>query len=290
MEVQALRESNFLHLEDVYKSYGDNLVLDDIDFSLAQGEFCSVVGPSGCGKSTLLRVILGQESQDSGQVLLQGDPVGPPDIRRGVVYQKYSLFPHLSVIDNVLLGYKLGVKDSNTKEAIERASHYLETVKLGDSMHKYPHELSGGMQQRVAVIQTLFVNPKLVLMDEPFGALDPGTREDLQMFLLDLWHEHKMTVIFVTHDLEEALFVGTRLIVLSQYYKDERQGEDVKHGSQIVMDLDIKPPGTIYTTSSKQSEELQSLIAEIRQKGFEPDYLQNAKDFDLRHPHSFETP
>jgi NitT/TauT family transport system ATP-binding protein len=191
----------------------------------------------------------------------------------------------------VLLGFKISKHSTfNKSELKERAIHYLEKVKLEDSIHKYPHELSGGMQQRVAVVQTLFVNPALVLMDEPFGALDPGTREDLQLFLLELWEEHNMTVFFVTHDLEEALFLGTRLIVLSQYYTDDHHKSGIKKGSQVVMDLEVKPKFQALSTSSKNSEEFKKLLSDIRLKGFSPDHLQHAKDFDLHHPHSFETP
>ena len=280
------RKNNFLHLENVYKSYGSTLILNDIDLSVAAGEFCTVVGPSGCGKSTMLRLILGQEEPDSGDILIAGEKAGAPDIRRGVVYQKYSLFPHLNVLENVLLGMKLNPETKCTQEDIDRAVSYLERVKLGDSLKKYPHELSGGMQQRVAVIQTLFVHPQIVLMDEPFGALDPGTREDIQMFLLELWEEQKMTVFFVTHDLEEALFLGTRLIVLSQYYSDDKECK----GAKVVMDIPIKSDKTALATTSKQSEDVQSLIAKIRQEGFDPNYRQRLEEFNLAHQHSFSTP
>lgn len=288
MPDKVLREQNFLHLQDVSKSYGSNLVLDDVDLSIEQGEFCTVVGPSGCGKSTLLRLILGQETQDSGEILIGGKPSGPPDIRRGVVYQKYSLFPHLTVLDNVLMGKRVDPFSKLNAEDIERAEAYLMRVKLGDSLHKYPHELSGGMQQRVAVIQTLFVNPQVVLMDEPFGALDPGTREDLQMLMLELWEEHRMTVLFVTHDLEEALFLGTRLIVLSQYY-DDQKGDDDDRGAKIVMDLNIKDDQKAYSTAAKYSEQFKDLIRQVRQDGFDPSYRQHVENFNLRHPHSFRT-
>jgi NitT/TauT family transport system ATP-binding protein len=288
MPHEKLRKSNFLHIQDVYKSYGPNLVLDDIDLSVAAGEFCTVVGPSGCGKSTLLRLILGQEEANSGEILIDGETAGPPDLRRGVVYQKYSLFPHLTVLENVLLGTKINPHHKCSKDDKERAIRYLERVKLGDSLDKYPHELSGGMQQRVAVIQTLFVNPKVVLMDEPFGALDPGTREDLQVFLLELWEEYKMTLFFVTHDLEEALYLGTRLIVLSQYYEGHPR-EDGKQGAKIVMDLNIKDDQKAYSTAAKYSENFQDLLATVRRDGFDPSYRQHVNDFNLKHDHSFRT-
>ncbi len=289
---ERLKADNLLHIQDVYKSYGPKLVLDDIDFSVAAGEFCAMVGPSGCGKSTLLRLILGQETPCRGDVLIDHKPAGPPDPRRGIVYQKYSLFPHLSVLENVMIGGRLhpkGLKETKA-ERRERAMHYLEKVKMADAGGKYPHELSGGMQQRVAVIQTLFTNPRVVLMDEPFGALDPGTREDLQLFTLDLWEDHRMTFFFVTHDLEEALFLGTRMIVLSQYYEDERgDGPEVRRGAKIVADLDIKADKRAYPTAAKYSEQFNDLLAHVRQCGFDPSYRRRVKDFDLRHPHSFRT-
>lgn len=288
MPDKILRENNFLHLQDVYKSYGKNLVLDDVDLSINKGEFCTVVGPSGCGKSTLLRLILGQEIQDSGEILINGKPAGPPDIRRGVVYQKYSLFPHMTVLDNVLMGKRVDPFSKLSSEDVERAKSYLERVKLSDSLNKYPHELSGGMQQRVAVIQTLYVNPEVVLMDEPFGALDPGTREDLQMLMLELWEEYRMTVLFVTHDLEEALFLGTRLLVLSQYYDDDR-GDVPERGAKVVMDLNIKDDQKAYSTAAKYSETFKDLIRQVRQEGFDPTYRQHVRDFNLNHPHSFRT-
>ena len=288
MPHNKLRDENFLHIQDVYKSYGDLLVLDNIDLSVAKGEFCTVIGPSGCGKSTLLRLILGQEEADSGEILLEKKPIGPPDIQRGVVYQKYSLFPHLSVLENVLLGVKIDPYTSYTPEHKERAIEYLKRVKLEEALHKYPHELSGGMQQRVAVIQTLFVHPKIVLMDEPFGALDPGTREDLQVFLLELWEEQNMNVFFITHDLEEALYMGTRLIVLSQYYDDDN-GKDHRRGAKIVMDLNVKDDQKAYSTAAKYSENFQDLLKTIRRDGFNPEYRQHINAFDLSHPHSFRT-
>lgn len=288
MPHNALRAENLLHIQDVYKSYGDLLVLDNIDLSVAKGEFCTVVGPSGCGKSTLMRLILGQESPSAGEILLDQKPIGPPDIQRGVVYQKYSLFPHLTVLENVLLGRKIDPFSRYTAEEKDRAMEYLTRVKLQDAHKKYPHELSGGMQQRVAVIQTLFVNPKIVLMDEPFGALDPGTREDLQVFLLELWEEHKMNVFFITHDLEEALYMGTRLLVLSQYYDDDR-GAEAKRGAKIVVDLNIKDEQKAYSTAAKYSENFQSLLQNVRREGFDPSYKQNIDAFNLTHPHSFRT-
>lgn len=281
-----------LHLEDVYKTYDNRHVLDNIDLSVRQGELCTLVGPSGSGKSTLLKLILGQDQVTSGVLRIGEKPVGYPDRDRGIVYQRYSLFPHLTVLDNVLLGKKLqaGFWRWHQERAVERdeAMHYLERVRLGKHAGKYPHELSGGMQQRVAIVQSLIMKPKILLMDEPFGALDPDTREELQLFLLELWDNQRMTVFFVTHDLEEAMFLGTRILVLSQYYTDDRgTGEQVNRGARIVADHRL--PQVISATGAKTSPEFVGLIAQIRQEGFNPEHLQHVNHFNLNHPDSFQT-
>ncbi|MBU1191673.1 MAG: ABC transporter ATP-binding protein [Gammaproteobacteria bacterium] len=287
--MNELKTRNLLHLEDVYKSYGDKLVLDDIDLSVAAGEFCTVVGPSGCGKSTLLRIIIGQERATSGTVFIDGKEVGNPDPTRGIVYQRYSLFPHLTVLENVLLGKELAFsylkRDMAHRQFRDEAMAMLERVRLADHVHKYPHELSGGMQQRVAIAQTLIKRPKIVMMDEPFGALDPGVREDLQLFLLELWEEIGMTVFFVTHDLEEGVFLGTRLIVLSQYYSTE--GSKHKHGAKIVADHSL--PKNVLSTRVKRAQEFSALLEEVRREGFDPAHLQHIDAFNLKHKDSFAT-
>jgi NitT/TauT family transport system ATP-binding protein len=282
--------NNLLHIENVYKQYGPKLVLDNVDLSVAEGELCTIVGPSGCGKSTLLRMIVGQERPTSGDVLFEQKPVSIPDQHRGIVYQKYGLFPHLTVLENVVLGQKMTLgllpwlKQKNQIQA--EAMEYLRRMKLSDHWKKFPYELSGGMQQRVAIAQTLIMKPKMVLMDEPFGALDPGTREDLQIFLLELWESFKMTVFFVTHDLEEAAYLGTRIIVLSQYYIDDR-GPNFARGAKIVADYALERSATSTTVKSKQ--EFVDLVRTIRKAGFEPKYLQHVTEFNLRHKDSFQT-
>lgn len=286
------KDHYLLHINNVYKQYGEKVVLDNIDLSVSSGELCTVVGPSGCGKSTLLRLILGQEQPTQGELYLDGHSIGLPNTQRGVVYQRYSLFAHLSVLENVTLGRRLprGFLENRRrkKEYTEEASHFLQRVNLADHMHKYPHELSGGMQQRVAIAQALITRPRILLMDEPFGALDPQTREDMQLFLLELWEEAKMTVFFVTHDLEEALFLGTRVFALSQYYTDDRgSGTQITRGAKIVADYKLQRTAT--SSSVKNAPEFVGLIKEIRQAGFDPNYLQHAKDFNLKHPDSFQT-
>ena len=284
-----MAKKHILHLEDVYKGYAGKNVLKNIDLAISEGEFCSVVGPSGCGKSTLLRLILGQDLPDKGKVLLDGKAVGLPDKRRGVVYQKYSLFPNLTVLENVMLGPKyLGLPNNTSPSASEireAAMYYLKRVRLENAAHKFPHELSGGMQQRAAIAQTLIVQPEILLMDEPFGALDPDTREELQVFLLELWEAMGLTVLFVTHSLEEACFVGSRLIALSQYYNS---GVDFQsHGATIVEDHPLER--VAHSTEIKHSAHFQALISDVRAKAFNPELNQFVKDFNLNHQDSFRT-
>jgi NitT/TauT family transport system ATP-binding protein len=280
-----------LLVRDVYKAYGNKTVLDDIDFEVTVGELCTVVGPSGCGKSTLLKLILGQEPPTCGEIRIDGKPVGFPSPDRGIVYQRYSLFPHLTVLENVILGKMLSAgffeKYRRKSEFIEEARFYLEKVRLTDHGNKYPYELSGGMRQRVAIAQSMIMRPRILLMDEPFGALDPGTRERMQVFLLELWEEFGMTVFFVTHDLEEATFLGTRIIVLSQYYSDGRGDEEHNRGARIVADYPLERRAS--STIVKDSPEFLSLIQQIRREGFDPAYLQHVTEFNLRHPDSFQT-
>ncbi|MBU0499484.1 MAG: ABC transporter ATP-binding protein [Gammaproteobacteria bacterium] len=283
---------NGLIVEDVYKAYGSKVVLDNLDLRVRNGEFCTLVGPSGCGKSTLLRLILGEEQPSAGRIILNGETLGPPNARRGIVFQRYSLFPHLSVIDNVSLGLRLGGRPGSeripARESRAEAMQYLERMRLAEHAGKYPHQLSGGMQQRVAIAQSLIMKPEILLMDEPFGALDPDTREDMQLFLLELWEQKQMTLFFVTHDLEEAAFLGTRILVLSQYYTDDRgNGDGVNRGAKIVADHQL--PRSPFGTGVKFSPEFGDLIAQIREEGFNPAYLQHARDFNLKHPDAFQT-
>lgn len=284
-----------LHIEDAYKSYDGKVVLDDIDLSVSVGELVTVIGPSGCGKSTLLKLILGQELPDkgTGKILIDGKPVSGPDTDRGIVYQKYSLFPHLSVLDNVLMGKSMtegrwwNPLYKNTAHR-EEAMGYLERVRLADAAHKYPHELSGGMQQRAAIAQAMIMKPPILLMDEPFGALDPDTRTDVQLYLLELWEQFNLTVFFVTHDMSEACFLGSRLLVLSQYYTDDRGNTPgVSRGGKVVGDYAL--PKVANSTEVLSSPHFTQLLEKIRNDGFDPSCRQHVKEFNLKHPDSFQT-
>jgi NitT/TauT family transport system ATP-binding protein len=207
-----------LEVRNVSKSYGDGAkalsVLEDFSLSVAALEFLVLLGPSGCGKSTLLRIIDGIEACDSGRIILDDDDVtGTTGHGRGMVFQSFELFPWRTAIDNVAFG--LEVAGVARKERTEIARQYIELVGLTGFEHAYPHELSGGMQQRVGIARALAIEPSILLMDEPYGALDVQTRDLLQEELLDIWDKQRKTVIFVTHSIEEALYLADRIVVMS---------------------------------------------------------------------------
>lgn len=189
-------------------------VLDDIHFTVQEGQFVSVVGPSGCGKTTLLRIIAGLERPTSGRVLLDHQEISGSRGRAGLVFQDYALFPWRTTLQNIELGLEMmGVSKRERRPA---AAAYVQSFGLAGFEHAYPKALSGGMKQRVAIARTLITNPKVVLMDEPFGSLDSQTRNDLQQFLLTLWQKHQKTILFVTHNVDEAVFLSDHIVVLSQ--------------------------------------------------------------------------
>ena len=205
---------SFIHLAGVRKTYGEHLAISDVTFDVQAGELVALVGPSGCGKSTLLKILAGLHPHDGGEVHL-GSPTHPFDPARdvGMVFQAPLLLKWRRILDNVLLPAEiLGLKK---KESLERARHLLELVGLAGYEAKYPYELSGGMQQRAAIARALVHDPKLVLMDEPFGALDALTREKMNLELLRIWKEAGKTIVFVTHGISEAVFLGTRVVVLT---------------------------------------------------------------------------
>lgn len=235
----------FIEVKNVWQTYGDQTVLEHLDLSIAEGEFCTLVGASGCGKSTFLRLLLGQERPSRGQILLGGEPlVAEPDPSRGVVFQRYSVFPHLSVLDNVALGLELRQSrllgrlfGAAKREARERAAEMLTKVGLGHALDKYPSALSGGMQQRLAIAQALIMKPRVLLLDEPFGALDPGIRKDMHALLLELWHETGLTVFMVTHDLSEGFSLGTRLMVFDKLRHDPHAPG--AYGARVTYDIPL---------------------------------------------------
>ncbi|MGG7555009.1 ABC transporter ATP-binding protein [Pseudomonas sp. ES3] len=236
---------SFITVKNVWQQYADQVVLEGLNLSVNEGEFCTLVGASGCGKSTFLRLLLGQERASRGEILLDGQPLaGEPDSSRGVVFQRYSVFPHLTVLDNVALGLELPrspllgrLFGSTKKEARDHASVLLHKVGLGHSLDKYPAQLSGGMQQRLAIAQALIMKPRVLLLDEPFGALDPGIRKDMHSLLLELWRETQLTVFMVTHDLSEGFSLGTRLLVFDKVRVDPHAPG--AYGARITYDIPL---------------------------------------------------
>jgi NitT/TauT family transport system ATP-binding protein len=189
-------------------------VLEGIHCRVEEGTFVSIVGPSGCGKTTLLRVIAGLETPSSGKVILDGRELSYQTDRIGLVFQEYALFPWLTTLQNIQLG--LEIIETPKNQRITAAMDYIRRFGLSGFENRYPRELSGGMQQRVAIARTLITDPKVALMDEPFGSLDSQTRNDLQAFLLKLWETQKVTIIFVTHNVDEAVFLSDDILVLSK--------------------------------------------------------------------------
>ena len=204
-------------VDNVKKIYntrnGEMVALNGVTLDIHDNEFICVVGPSGCGKSTLLNIIAGLLEPTSGAVYCDGKEVKGTGTDRGVVFQQYALFPWLTVLKNVMFGLKLkGMKDAEAKEI---AMKYIKMVELDDFVDSYPKELSGGMKQRVAIARAYAVQPEVLLMDEPFGALDAQTRTQLQSELIRTWQEEKKTCFFITHDVEEAIILATKVIVMS---------------------------------------------------------------------------
>jgi NitT/TauT family transport system ATP-binding protein len=254
-------------IQKVWKEYAGQMVLEDISFEVTPRSFVSLVGPSGCGKSTFLRMLLGVESPTRGQILVDGVPLAvEPSAERGVVFQKYSVFPHLTAVENVMLGLEfsrapLAAKLFGTakKRARDEAAAMLGAVGLDAALKKYPAELSGGMQQRLALAQALIKKPKILLLDEPFGALDPGIRGDIHELMLSLWRGSQMTVFMVTHDLSEAFKLGTRVIALDRVKK--RPEELEVYGAIITFDLELGKPLPVEEPQRMAPQEVQGSIS-----------------------------
>lgn len=237
-----------LKIDNVWKEYGDQIVLESVSIDIEDRAFVALVGPSGCGKTTFLRMLLGQERPTRGQILLDGAPLPPePGPDRGVVFQRYSVFPHLTVLGNVLLGRELTrsprlarLFGAERRAALEDAREMLAQVGLSRSEDKYPAQLSGGMQQRLALAQALLMKPKVLLLDEPFGALDPGIRAEIHVLMKRLWHENPMTVVMVTHDMREAFTLASRVVAFER--PRDRPEEKLRYGATITRDIPIWPP------------------------------------------------
>jgi NitT/TauT family transport system ATP-binding protein len=258
-----------IRIQDVVVEYGQpgkppKRILNGVRLDLQAGEFISIVGQTGAGKSTLLRLVLAEEMPTRGQVLVEGSPRRQPDQRCGYVPQKYSLFPDRTVLENITFGLEVteigmfgGFSPAlrvRRKEFRSEAVGYLRRMGLRESdASKYPHQLSGGMQQRVAIAQALIMRPKILLMDEAFSALDPGTRAGMQRLMKDLWRETGTTVLFVTHNPREAVILATRVIALGRTGTED-------NGANIVLDLSV--PDT------NEESKIASLIQRIEQTTF----------------------
>jgi len=280
---------HMIYLEDVSVVYGEKKVLADIDLAISAGELVTLVGPSGCGKSTLLRLLLGQEQPTSGTILVNGQPIDHPDSRRGIVYQQYGTFPHLTVIENVMLGlqFKAGFfgRFMHRAEIRKQAEEMLADVLMSDHLDKYPSQLSGGQRQRVAIATTLVMRPEVIFMDEPHSGLDHFTRSALQEMIKNLCQKYGVTIIFITHSFEEAVYLGSRVIGLSQYFKD---GESIKvHGARIVVDLNLgRTPKTIEQKATAEFGETQLLLA---RECFTEGVSHWVTELPLKHSDSFIT-
>ena len=212
-----------IEIKNLWKEYGQDVVLERLNAKVEEGEFVTVVGASGCGKTTFLKMMLGTESPTRGQLLLDGKPIpDEPDETRGIVFQRYSVLPHLTAVENVMLAGELessrwlGRVFGGKRRALrEQAEEMLASVGLDQALGKYPHELSGGMQQRASIARALAFDADILLMDEPFGALDEIVRDHLNEQLLKLWARTNKTIGFVTHSIPEAVYLSTKIVVMS---------------------------------------------------------------------------
>ena len=248
-----------IEMKNLWKEYGDQVVLERLNTTVEEGEFITIVGASGCGKTTFLKLLLGTEQTTRGSLLLDGKPLpAEPDESRGVVFQRYSVLSHLTAVENVMLGgelqhnrwlgFSFGKRHRQLKK---QALEMLDSVGLNHAADKYPHELSGGMQQRLAIAQALIKKPRILLLDEPFGALDPGIRADMHKLVLSLWKEKKLTVFMITHDINEGFYLGTRLWVFDKPRLDPQAPG--AYGARVTYDLPVGDCQTGTLTSINES-------------------------------------
>jgi NitT/TauT family transport system ATP-binding protein len=233
-------------VRNVWKQFGAQVVLENLNLEVPDNEFVTIVGASGCGKTTFLRMLLGTDAPTRGQILIDGEPIRPePDPSRGVVFQRYSLFPHLTVMGNLLLGLELKrsrlagrLFGAARAQARQRAGEMLEAVGLAAARDRYPAQLSGGMQQRLSIAQAVICEPKILLLDEPFGALDPGITADMHELIKRLWRDNGMTIFMISHDIQESFRLGTRLLTFDKLRRDRQAPE--AYGASITYDIPLR--------------------------------------------------
>lgn len=263
-----------IDINGVSYCYRDNnevyLALEDIDLHVTDGEFICLIGHSGCGKSTLLSLLAGLAMPDAGTVEVDGIRVTGPSTSRAMVFQHYSLFPWMKVVKSVAFSIRHAGQKMDRDEACARALEYLKEVGMADAANKYPFQLSGGMQQRVAIARALAMESDILLLDEPFGALDARNRQELQELLLDLWHnaEHRRTVVFVTHDLSEALLLADRIVFM------------VPKHIECIVDVDFPRPRNLEKLS------LDPHFREMRSELMELFYMDECDEIDSGSPHN----
>lgn len=235
-----------IEVKNLCKKYGDTVILEKINLKVLEREFVTIVGASGCGKTTFLRMLLGEETFTRGTFLLDGKPLPTePGPDRGIVFQRYSVFPHLTVLQNVLIGLEFAgsrffgrLFGTARRQAIAKAEAILQEVGLFAVRHRYANQLSGGMQQRLSIAQSVICEPRILLLDEPFGALDPGISADMHKLILRLWDEHRMTIFMITHDIKEGFELGTRLLVFDKVRLDTQAPS--AYGATITYDIPLK--------------------------------------------------
>ena len=262
--------TNLVEVSGVGVRYGDCTVLERVNLAVGEGAFVTIVGASGCGKSTFLRLLLSQERPTTGTIKMAGTPLPPrPTPDRGIVFQRYSVFPHLTVTENLILpleierakifGRTYGRQRRTLRDEVQAT---LDHIGLTPARDRYPAQLSGGMQQRLAIAQALLKKPRILLLDEPFGALDPGIRRDMHELLLSLWQETGMTIFMVTHDIAEAFKLGTRLIVFDKMRGGEAAATSA---ATITYDLPLRRPvvgvADLASASVRAAETLERAVS-----------------------------
>lgn len=251
---------SFVSATNIFQSYDNRPILERVNLEVDEGEFISIVGASGCGKSTFLRLLLAQEAPTKGEISIDGNPPAvEPGLERGVVFQRYSVFPHMTVRENIVAGESFKRSwgrffGAERRQALERADETLKRIGLDHVADNYPATLSGGMQQRLAIGQALTARPRILLLDEPFGALDPGTRIAMHDFLTELRAETQMTVFMVTHDLEEGFKLGDRVIVFDKPRWDPT--DPSLFGATITYDFDARNEGIPFQTIQEETHVL----------------------------------